>query len=158
MKTIFGMVCLSVTLLTGCQAPAAVDTFSDADVAAITADLEHFTVALLEGRFGDVAATYAEDTVFMPPYQENVIGRTGVEAWMAAFPPLGDMAFLDIEVSGTGDLAYASGHFTMSFAPDGENYIEDHGSFLEVRERQEDGRWLVIKDIFNSSAPLPMPE
>ena len=62
-------------LLVGCQAPAAVDTFTDADVAAITADLEGFTTALLEGRFSDVAATYPEDTIFMPPYQEKKVNR-----------------------------------------------------------------------------------
>ena len=158
MKQIFGLICLSLMLLVGCQAPAAVDTFTDADVAAITADLEGFTTALLEGRYSDVAATYSEDTIFMPPYQDNVIGREAVEAWMAAFPSLGEMEFSDIEVAGTGDLAYATGHFRMTFAPDGENYIEDSGTFLEVRERQEDGSWLVIRDIFNSSLPLPSPE
>lgn len=158
MKKLFGLVCLSFVLLTGCQAPAAVDTFTEADVAAITADLENFSVNLLEGRAADVAATYSEDTVFMPPNQPNVIGRDGVEAWMAGFPTLGDMAFTDIEVHGTGNMAYATGHFSMTFAPDGENFIEDHGTFLEVRERHEDGNWYVTKDMFNSSVPLPMPE
>ncbi|GMQ81037.1 MAG: hypothetical protein BMS9Abin05_0467 [Rhodothermia bacterium] len=158
MKILFGLVFLSLTLFVGCQTPAAVDTFSDADVAAITADLESFTTAMLEGRFSDVAAAYAEDTVFMPPNQENVIGRAAVEAWFEAFPKLGEMEFTDLEVAGTGDLAYATGHYRMTFAPDGENFIEDSGTFLEVRERQEDGSWLIVRDIFNSSLPLPIAE
>ena len=50
----------------------------------------------------------------MPPYQDNVLGREGVEAWMAAFPPTSEMEFHDIEIYGSGDLAYLTGHFSLT--------------------------------------------
>jgi ketosteroid isomerase-like protein len=55
-------------------------------------------------------------------------------------------------------MAYVTGHFSMTFSPDGETNISDSGTFLEVRERQEDGSWLVTRDMFNSSLPLPAPQ
>ncbi len=157
MKKFIGILLPGLILLTGCQAPAG-NTFTDADKAAIAEDVEAFTTRMLAGQWSDVAATFSEDTVFMPPYQDNVNGRAAVEAWFETFPALVSMEFTDYEIAGSGDMAYVTGHFAMTFSPDGETNISDSGTFLEVRERQEDGSWLVTRNMFNSSLPLPAPQ
>jgi ketosteroid isomerase-like protein len=32
--------------------------------------------------------------------------------------------------------------------------IQDHGKFLDVRRKQEDGSWLIVADAYNSSVPI----
>ena len=58
MKQILGIFCLTFILLAGCQAPAAVDTFTDADIDAIMEGVQGFPTAVLEGRWSDVATYY----------------------------------------------------------------------------------------------------
>ena len=157
MKKFIGILLPGLILLTGCQAPAG-NTFTDADKAAIAEDVEAFATRMLEGQWSDVAASYSEDIVFMPPNQDNLNGRAAVEAWLETFPSISAMEFVDYEIAGSGDMAYVTGHFTMTFSLDGETNISDSGTFLEVYERQEDGSWLVTRGMFNSSLPLPAPQ
>jgi hypothetical protein len=37
--------------------------------------------------------------------------------------------------------------------PGAANPIRDRGKYIEIRRRQEDGSWLISRDIFNSNQP-----
>ncbi|MCH8245117.1 MAG: DUF4440 domain-containing protein [Bacteroidetes bacterium] len=148
---------LALFLFIGCQAPA-VESFTEADSAAITESVENWQAAVLDGRWSDVVANYSEDAILMPPNQPDVVSRASIQAWFEAFPPINDIQLQNLEIDGDGDMAYVYGSFEMTFTPEGMDPVSDSGTFLEVRRHQADGSWLITRDMFNSSLPLPMPE
>jgi ketosteroid isomerase-like protein len=60
-----------------------------------------------------------------------------------------------VEVARSGDLAYIMGTYQLTMKDAQGNAVPDHGKFVEVWEKQPDGKWKVGADIFNSDLPLP---
>ena len=55
------------------------------------------------------------------------------------------------EVEGIGELAFVRGRYSMTLEPEGApGPVNDEGKYIEIRERQPDGSWLLARDIFNS--------
>lgn len=133
-------------------------SFSDADRATVRATIDTFTARVLRSDWPNTAKLYSTDAHFMPPNQPGVVGRAAIETWMHGFPPLKAFALTVDTIVGSGDLAYTSGHYTMTFQPVGAPApMTDAGKFLEVHARQADGSWLNVSDMFNSDQPaMPM--
>jgi uncharacterized protein (TIGR02246 family) len=99
---------------------------------------------------------YAPDAVVMPPNGEAVRGRDAIIAWNENFPPYDDLQFTQVEVDGSGDMAYVYGTYSMAMTvSEGEEPANDRGKYIEIWRRQADGSWKVALDIFNSDMPLP---
>ncbi|HEY6807337.1 MAG TPA: nuclear transport factor 2 family protein [Gemmatimonadales bacterium] len=132
--------------------------FSDADRAAVRASVDTFTARVLRADWTAAAGMYAADAHFLPPNQPAVVGRAAIEKWMKAFPPVKAFKVTVDTISGSGDLVYTTGHYTMSVQPAGARApMNDAGKFLEVHARQADGSWLNVADMFNSDNPaMPM--
>lgn len=137
-----------------CQpAPA---KLSDADVAAIRANVDMFVANALARRDSAQAAEFAPNGAILPPNGPAAEGTAAVKAWMAAFPPMSDFKAKVVEVDGVGDLAYVRGTYEVTMAAAGRTpATPDHGKWVEVLRRQSDGKWLIVIDIFNSDVPLP---
>jgi ketosteroid isomerase-like protein len=58
-----------------------------------------------------------------------------------------------VEVSASGDIAWAHGTYTSTNTVAGVPY-EDSGKWLNVSENR-DGQWLMVTDTWNSDTPLP---
>ncbi len=93
---------------------------------------------------------FAPDAVIMPPNSPAVAGRKAIAEWEATFENGFQIAFDIEEIKVLGDVAYVKGRSCV-FIPieDGSRGV-DIGKFLEIRERQTDGQWLITRDIFNS--------
>ena len=88
-------------------------------------------------------------------------GREAISKLFAGFFALQDLKISwhpdRVEVAKSGELAYTSGAYQMSFAgPDGKT-VPDTGKYVTVWKKQPDGSWKVMLDIFNSDVPAPMP-
>ena len=136
--------CLAV----GCGSPGPV-AFLDTDKTAIRASIDSFTVYVVQRRDSMAAAVYAENAMFMPPNQPMVQGRTAIRAWMKTYPPISHFTGSPIEIDGREDLAYVRGTYQLSYVAGGT----DHGKFVQVRRRDNNRRWLIVADIFNSDSP-----
>jgi len=137
--------------------------FSAADRAAVRATVDTFTARVLRADWAGASKMYAPGARFMPPNEKAVIGPAAIEKWMHSFPPLNSFVLTVDTVAGSGDLAYTTGRYTMSFTPPGAKApMTDAGKFLEVHVRQADGSWLNVADEFNSDqppmAPAPAPK
>lgn len=44
--------------------------------------------------------------------------------------------------------------YYLNVTVDGEMITEDNGKFIVIWEKQEDGNWLMKKDIWNTNLPL----
>ena len=60
------------------------------------------------------------------------------------------------EIDGRGDLAYVRGTYAMTIMPEGApEPIREIGKYVVILQKQPDGSWLVVVDIWNSDLPLP---
>ena len=131
-------------------------TLTEADIAAIAAMHEPFTAAMLARDWDSFLALYTEDTVVMPPHSPALVGRAAIREWAEALPPVTAFVGTIDEVAGHGDMAFVRGRFEMTLdIPGVPEPVTDVGSFIEIRERHPDGRWLLARDIFNSDLPAP---
>ena len=138
--------------------------FSAADHAAVRATVDTFTARVLRADWAGASKMYAPGARFMPPNEKAVIGPAAIEKWMHSFPPINTFALTVDTIEGSGNIAYTTGHYTMSITPPGAKApMTDAGKFLEVHVRQADGSWLNVADEFNSDqpaapmAPAPKP-
>jgi len=165
----FSTLFLVLFSLTACQPPASEEPsesmsesdmaepagLSAEDLAAHEATTQAWMDAVLAADWDALGATYTEDAVLMAPNSEAIVGRAGIQAFFESFPPIGGIELHPAEVEGVGDLAYVRGTFTLTLTPEGADPIIDSGKYLEIRRKQADGTWLLSRDLFNSSLPLP---
>jgi len=154
------IVAVGLIALAGCQQKPAVDT------AAIETDirqgLNDWLAAYNAGDVETIVAKYAPDAIVMAPGTAAANGHDAIRAMIAeqsaAMRDAGlTLAPLDndtVAVSVSGDMAWHSGGFTVS---DASGTVVDGGNYLEVQQLI-DGKWLIIRDIWNSDrAPAPAP-
>lgn len=139
--------------LIACQ-PSGPAALTDADKAAIEASSQAWMESAQANDWSTLATKYSEDAVFMPPNQPAVEGRDNIQAWFEALPPVSAMEIKTVDIDGNGDLAYVQGTYIMTVAPEGLEPVTDTGKFIEIRRKQADGSWLLIRDIFNSDLPV----
>jgi ketosteroid isomerase-like protein len=58
-------------------------------------------------------------------------------------------------VARSGDLGYTSGTYQMTFNDPSGKTISDNGKYVTVWQKQSDGSWKVVRDIFNTDLPAP---
>ena len=94
---------------------------------------------------------YANDAVFQPPNAPMVVGQANILAWGQAFPPLKDLTFANVTVSGEGNVGYGTSSYDMAF----RDMATDQGKQLVVFRRPPGGDWAIVAVSFNSDLPVP---
>lgn len=150
----------TATALSACApAPAAPPTV---DTAAEEAALKAITAEWLDAyNAGDVekiVAMYAEDAVLMPPHAPVATGHAGIRAFLTTDTAAAKAAGVKLvpgaaTVGVAGDTGWESGSYTIA---DAAGATVDSGSYLSVA-RKSNGKWLLVRDTYNSDRPLPAP-
>lgn len=129
---------------------------SQADRDALRQADEELQQAVAQGDWDTVAGHYAEDAYLDPPDTPPVRGRDQIRNYFVS--TLASVSGFELEprsVEGEGNLAYVRGRWSLSARmPDAEGdttTVEDRGSYVVVRRRQDDGRWLIVEDIIQSN-------
>jgi uncharacterized protein (TIGR02246 family) len=158
---------IALVLAAGCQQEPATEAGSTeetatVDPAAVRQSIEGLMAtwesAALAGDATALAAIYAEDAVLQPPNAPQAVGRAAIQAafteMLAATPFTAiDIVSDGVEVSASGDIAWAHGSYTSTNTVNGAPY-EDTGKWLSVYENY-DGEWSHVADTWNSDTPLP---
>jgi ketosteroid isomerase-like protein len=154
------LLALSLVITAGCAQPASTgqgSTSTATDEAAIRAGTVLWTDAYNAGEVEKVVALYAEDAVVMPPNAPALNGRAAIRdfltqdiagakaAGLTAKDGVGDVGI-------SGDLAWHAG---TSSVVDATGKTVETGKFIEVW-RRTNGKWLIVRDIWNDDAP-PAP-
>jgi uncharacterized protein (TIGR02246 family) len=149
----------SLVALAGCAktAPPAPDTA--ADESAIRPINIAWFKAYNAGDGAAVAALYAEDAVLSAPGAPAARGMGSIRAFYvkdaAAFAAAGltnaDGPTSDVGMS--GDLAWQWGTYTVT---DKSGATVDAGKYLTLFQRK-DGKWMIIRDTWNSDAASAAP-
>jgi len=114
-----------------------------------------FSEFLSRGDAAGIARCYAEDAVVMPPNQDLIHGRGGIEGFWRGIVTAGVKA-LRLEsqkVAQYGEVIAEIGRFTVVIEG---NEVIDEGKYL-VLWKQENGEWKLFRDIWNTSRPVATP-
>ena len=154
------LVIVSLLALTACPAPPAAPPAVDtaAEEATLKAGTKSWFDSFNAGNVDVVVAVYADDVLVMPPGHAAITGKEATRAFLTTDIANVKAAGLVLEdgesTSGvSGELGWHSGSYTVKNAS-GE--VVDSGSYMEVW-RKSNGKWLIIRDIWNSSKPASPP-
>ena len=146
----------AVIALSACApaTPAPVDTA--AEEAALKAVTAGWLEAYNAGDVEKIVAMYAEEGVLMPPHAAVATGHAAIRAFLMADTAGAKAAGVKL-VPGTavagvaGETGWESGSYTIT---DATGATVDSGSYLSV-SRKVNGKWLYVRDTYNSDRPLP---
>ena len=153
---------LLVATAFACQAAPPRDTGAEAK-RAIDAANANWARLSAAGHADSLAEFYHANGVMLPPNMPPVRGKEAIRAFMATMssmsspPPI--LTIRAESVWASGPWAMELGRWNFAWAagakrPPGAP-AADSGKYV-VRWVNENGRWLMVQDIWNSDAPLPM--
>jgi uncharacterized protein (TIGR02246 family) len=99
------------------------------------------------------AALWTENTRFMPPGRDVIIGRAGVQAfWQSGFDRGAyDLVLESVEIRSLGDgVAYEIGRSIVRVQMADGSSIDVAGKSVCIFRREADGLWRADVDIFNA--------
>ena len=142
---------------------AFVGTFSAADNTAIEQALRdldaQWSAAAGAKDLEKTVSFYSEDAIVMPPNapadttKETI--RKGWKDLLASSGLVISWKTGKVEVAKSGDLACLSGAYELTINDASGKPVSDHGKYVEVWEKQSDGKWKCGTDIWNSDLPAP---
>ncbi len=148
MKHVTRLVLVAIVFALGCTPPA-----SDLSEADLTAIRERLDEVARHGGAEDNAAwanDYTEDGIFMRSNMPALRGRAAIQKWGETGVKLTSLTFSDIQIHGSGDLAWATCAYSLTL----EGVTEpETGKELHVLQRQADGSWLLVA--VSASSDLP---
>jgi uncharacterized protein (TIGR02246 family) len=104
---------------------------------------------------------YSDDAIVMPPNAPSATKKEAIrKVWqdLLASPGLGiSWKTTKVEVAKSGDLACVSGTYEVTMNDPSAKPANDHGKYVEVWEKQADGKWKCGTDIWNSDLPASAP-
>lgn len=133
-------------------------TLAVASVAAAGSPLagksQDFEDALRKHDIQALAELYTEDGVILPPNSPRIQGRAGIAAYFKGMIDAGfSLELTPMDEWIEGRMAVRSG--TFSVVKDGKEV--DRGKWMEVWNRRADGKWLMLRDMWNSDMPASPP-
>jgi uncharacterized protein (TIGR02246 family) len=147
---------LSVTLVgIGLGVPSqAWSQLSDADRKGIQDVTDRWDKAMENNDSTTVAALYTEDAMLLPPNAPVVKGRAAIRHFLGQFPKITSFKTPLVEIEGNGTLAYTRGTYEVTVMPAGaKEPVKDSGKFIEIRRKEPDGSWLILRDFWNPNHP-----
>ena len=156
MRITLRVACLVAIICTACSSDSG-PRFDKSDVESINKLIEELRVAFNAKDPAKAAALYSTTGVVMPPNKPVMRGRQFVQQYYTDRFAEGatDLEIKAGDVSGQGNLAYASGDFRLNLTPaNGKPARRDRGKFLWVF-RESNGKWQIEYVIFSSDFVTP---
>ena len=105
---------------------------------------------------------YSDDAVVMPPNSESVTTKEAIRSTLKDLLASPGAAVswkaTKVEVAKSGDLACVSGIYEETTIDTSGKPVKDRGKYVEVWEKQADGKWKCGADIWNSDLPVALAE
>ncbi len=131
---------------------AVASELDDEDLSAMRAAARAYADAWLTNDADTVMATFVNEPVLSPSGLPYLEGQNAARAfWFPADSPsteVTEFVLMEIEVSGSGNLGYVRGTFSLAFEYDGSSY-ENHGKYLTILRKAPDGLWRITHHIWD---------
>ncbi len=111
-----------------------------------------FVQAMLAGDSTRGADNYTSDAKIMGPNMPSISGREGIVGFAGEFSRMGlkDFKLNVVDIWGNEDMVIEEGTYTMN---DDKGNSVDKGKYIAIW-KQENGKWKIFRDIFNSDNPV----
>jgi ketosteroid isomerase-like protein len=157
MKTLAPLTFL-MTLVACTPAPAPIVDTREADVAAIRATEEAWKAAWSTKIADNITPFWAEDATVMAPGMPTVKGAADIKTvigGLVADPNFSlSLQTVTVEASKGGDFGYAQGAYTVTATdPATKKAVTEKGKYLVLYEKQPDGSWKAVQDVWNADGP-----
>jgi uncharacterized protein (TIGR02246 family) len=132
--------------------------FEKADTDNINRVIDELRSAFNAKDAAKAAALYSTTGVVMPPNKPIMRGRQFVEQYYKDrfAEGAGDLELTSADISGQGNLAYASGDYRLNIAAEGKPAQRDRGKFMWIF-RENNNQWFIEYVIFSSDFVTPAP-
>jgi uncharacterized protein (TIGR02246 family) len=151
---------LILTLTLGVAA-VAVCLAGDANIEKALRDLDaQWSAAAAAKDVDKTVSFYSDDAIVLPPNEASATTKEAIRnVWKDLIASASSVSWkaTRVEVAKSGDMACLSGTYEVTM----NDGTKDRGKYLEVWEKQADGKWKCGSDIWNSDLPaptLPAPE
>lgn len=155
MKVIAAALCVGV-MLTSCRMGEPARPSLEADLAAIEAFNRAYLKAINDEDIAALSALTTDGHIMLMPGRAPIVGKAANdEANGSAFERFDfEETWTPVETVVSGDWGHQRGTFTTIIIPkDGTARREVSGNFLRIYQRQPNGEWRMIRDMFNSGSP-----
>ena len=106
-------------------------------------------------------AFYSNDAIVFPPNATSAATKEAIRnGWKEMFASPGFVISWQptrVQVAKTGEMAWVSGTYESTMNDASGKPINDRGKYLEVWEKQTDGKWKCAADMWNSDLATPAP-
>jgi ketosteroid isomerase-like protein len=149
---------LLVSLVSCTPAPAPVADTREADVAAIRQTEEAWKAAWSTKVAENITPYWAEDATLMAPGVATVKGADAIKKVIGELVVDPNFALsletVTVDASRGGDFGYAQGTYTVTATdPAAKKAVTEKGKYLVLYEKQPDGSWKAVQDIWNADGP-----
>jgi len=100
-----------------------------------------------------------ENPVWLPPNETAITSKQSIREWMKPYLENYDLVeeSTNQEINVLGEWGYIMAHWTFAMTPKaGGETVSDQGKSIWIVRRQQDGRWLISRAIWNSDMPPPV--
>jgi len=114
-----------------------------------------YVEAFNRGDAASLAALFAEDAKFMPPYVPMVVGKRAIEQTVKNFRAMGvrDLSLKTVEVQEHGDVVIEVSAYQVTVPSSGSQPATEAGKDVRIWKQQDDGAYRLLVDIWNSNSP-----
>jgi ketosteroid isomerase-like protein len=117
---------------------------------------DKLTSAMIRGEYEAMTDYYADDVISLPSYQPMIKGKNKViektKKEIESGFKVTSAKFKITEVFGSGDHVYEIGEYDMTMVmPEMPQPVSDNGKYLTVWEKEGDGKWKAVAEIWNSN-------
>jgi ketosteroid isomerase-like protein len=150
------LVAAGLIALAGCQKA----TDSAAFEKQAKEDVRNFIPAFNTGDIDTIMEMYAPDAEVLAPANPRAVGTEAIRALVTKMSGELQAGGITLELNdddkgaASGDLGWHSGSYVVK---DASGAVVDSGNYLAVMQKQADGKWLMIRDTWNSDRPPPAP-
>src|SRR6266446_5628624 len=97
---------------------------------------------------------YSNDAIVMPPNASSATTKDAIrKVWQDLLTSPGvaiSWKATKVEVAKSGDIGFVSGTYEVTMNDASGKPVNDHGKYVEVWEKQTDGKWKCGADMWNS--------
>lgn len=144
---------LAAVLLVACQQATPAPTFTADDEAQVRALFDSVVADVRADNDTVWAGRFSENARFHAANQPAVVGRSAILAWGASFPPVESFSFENVEVHGSGTVAWGTSAVLVKL----KDLPADTSKQLVVMEKDSGGKWWVVAVSLNSDLPIAAP-
>jgi len=159
-KPLFVSGCIALLSFTTVCLSSAADTKSAIEKALRDLDAQ-WSAAAGAKDVDKTVSYYSDDAIVLPPNASAATTKEAIRsAWKEMLTSPGaavSWKATKIEVAKSGDLACLSGTYEFAINDASGKPVNDHGKYVEVWEKQADGKWKCGTDIWNSDLPASAP-